>query len=224
MIKIENIKTFGFDVCVDITAPLYWWMEFDAYKVGIAAVPCNAITMQEILSGKEFTMDDFSHEHLEDITAEDMALLGHDFPYYKAHIDMYSALLELNWFRSLYLAADKAMKKDGLSDSEREHAAAQREKFWWLIIQTLPISYNQKRSVILSYDDLSTVYHDRNNLKLSEWFGFCEMIKDLPWSGLITTKREDTELDAKSVARKLELISRVDIALKVLAACGGDNK
>lgn len=175
-------------VAMDITAPLYWWKEFDTYKVGTVANSCS--TMHKIHS-KMFTSDDFSTDHLEDITAEDIALLGINLPNYKNRIDMYQELLNLNWYRSLYMAADEKLKSDGLSASEREHIAAQRKKFWWLMIQKLPSSYNQKRTVTLNYEVLANMYRARKNHKLDEWREFCKMIEDLPYSELITLKMEN---------------------------------
>lgn len=175
-------------VAMDITAPLYWWKEFDTYKVGTVANSCS--TMHKIHS-KEFVMEDFSTDHLEDITAEDIALVGFDTPNYRYHVDMHSELLDLNLFRSLYIAADEKLKSEGLSDSEREHLTAQRKKFWWLMIQKLPSSYNQKRTITLNYEVLANMYRARKYHKLDEWVEFCKMIEDLPYSELITLNPED---------------------------------
>ena len=134
-------------VTVDITAPLYWFKEFDTYKVGTVANSCS--TMHKI-HAKEFTLDDFSHEHLD---------------------DWCNNLLEqtisgLNFYRDKFL------------DTEcKAH--------WWQMIQLLPTSYNQKRTVMLNYQVLKTMYNARRHHKLDEWRNFCDFIKTLPYSELI---------------------------------------
>lgn len=144
-------------VSVDITAPLYWWKEFDTYKVGTVANSCS--TMHKI-HAKEFTLDDFSHEHL-------MAKnLGGDI-----HSGCLSTLKKvinvLNSMRTQFL-----ITKDKF--------------FWWQLIQLLPSSYNQRRTVLLNYQVLKSMYHARKNHKLDEWRIFCDFIKNLPHSELIT--------------------------------------
>lgn len=150
-------------VYVDITAPLYWWKEFDTYKVGTVANSCS--TMHKIHE-KEFTLDDFSYEHL-------MTDGVHCYPLGGgwrglSPIDTLKATIELlNNARQLYLKT-----KD--------------KKYWWQMIQLLPSSYNQKRTVMLNYEVLASMYHQRKNHKLDEWRTFCEWIKTLPCSELIT--------------------------------------
>ena len=164
-------------VYVDILAPLYWWKEFDTYKVGTVANSCS--TMHKIAE-KEFTMEDFSHEHLDDIwdyepEVRDMApiiefetrtdtitnyVLGPD--------DILNLTIKmLNRCRYLYLKT-----KD--------------KKYWWQMIQLLPSSYNQKRTVMLNYEVLANIYKSRRNHKLDEWKDFCKWIEGLPYSELIT--------------------------------------
>lgn len=151
-------------VYADITAPLYWWKEFDTYKVGTVANSCS--TMHKI-HAKEFELDDFSHEHLDSILHK--ARLDND-----ALIDISSndilldTIRALNVYRELFLATkDKA--------------------YWWQMIQLLPSSYNQKRTVMLNYEVLAHMYHDRKDHKLDEWRIFCETMKDqLPLSELFT--------------------------------------
>lgn len=143
-------------VYLDITAPLYWWKEFDTYKVGTVANSCS--TMHKI-ADKEFTKDDFSTEHL----------LG-NAPCYNGYIPV--TVLEcvigaLNESRTLYLET-----KD--------------KKYWWQMIQLLPTSYNQKRTVMLNYEVLANIYKSRRNHKLDEWHTLCEWIESLPYSELIT--------------------------------------
>ena len=138
-------------VYVDITAPLYWWKEFDTYKVGTVANSCS--TMHKI-HDKEFTLDDFSHEHL---TPESCVALEHIM-----------CIMEAN--RKVFLA---------LGGEEAKSA-------WWQMIQLLPSSYNQKRTVMLNYEVLANIYKSRKNHKLDEWKDFCKWIESLPYSELIT--------------------------------------
>lgn len=135
-------------VYLDVTAPLYWWKEFDTYKVGTVANSCS--TMHKI-HAKEFVLDDFSHEHLNDESAEYLSKL----------VDL------LNSYRKLFLE-DK------------------NKSWWWQLIQLLPSSYNQRRTVMLNYAVLRNIYHARRNHKLDEWHTFCDWIESLPYSDLIT--------------------------------------
>ena len=139
-------------VTMDITAPLYWWKEYDTYKVGTVANSCS--TMHKI-QAKEFTLDDFSHEHLLPVVRE---RLEEDIEW-------------LNHYRELY----------------NEH---KDKDFWWQMIQMLPTSYNQKRTVHLNYEVLGTMYHQRRHHKLNEWVDFCDTIKTLPYSEFITREFE----------------------------------
>lgn len=145
-------------VYVDITAPLYWWKEFDTYKIGTV---CNSCSTMHKIHSKEFTWDDFSHEHLTHTDAFHM----------DANEDALNALQvvinALNYNRKKYLET-----KD--------------KTYWWQMIQLLPSSYNQKRTVMLNYEVLASMYHQRKNHKLDEWRTFCEWIKTLPCSELIT--------------------------------------
>ena len=134
-------------VYATITAPLYWWKEFDTYKVGTVANSCS--TMHKIHS-KEFTIEDFSCEKLYDP-------LG----------DLRPTVDRLNVYREKYLETKD--KND-----------------WWQMIQLLPTSYNQKRTVMLNYEVLANIYKSRRNHKLDEWHEFCEWIESLPYSELIT--------------------------------------
>lgn len=141
-------------VYIDITAPLYWWKEFDTYKVGTVANSCS--TMHKI-HAKEFTLEDFSCEKLYDP-------LG----------DLRPIVDRLNVYRERYL--EKKDKND-----------------WWQMIQLLPTSYNQKRTVMLNYEVLANIYKSRRNHKLDEWHTFCDWIEELPYSELITGKEYDVE-------------------------------
>lgn len=176
-------------VYADITAPLYWWKEFDTYKVGTVANSCS--TMHKI-AAKEFTLDDFSCEHLfgkEDMLPIDLRDTGpeNDMALAAVSIDgsecYYTpkGLLQmtcdmLNAYRERYLAAIK-------TDSETGDNA---KDYWWQMIQLLPSSYNQKRTVLLNYEVLANQYKSRKNHKLMEWHVYCDWIKTLPYSNLIT--------------------------------------
>ena len=158
-------------VYADITAPLYWWKEFDTYKVGTVANSCS--TMHKI-ADKEFTLEDFSTKHL-----------------YSDELDFFKELVDrLNGVRELYLESKK--KED-----------------WWQMIQLLPSSYNQKRTVMMNYEVLANIYKSRRNHRLDEWaehdpmiigmdtdegswsfMSFCDWIKTLPYSELITGETE----------------------------------
>lgn len=140
-------------VYMDICAPLYWWKEFDTYKVGSVSNSCS--TMHKI-TAKVFERADFSTDMLTDFDCLD------------------SIIASLNKNRDLYL---KTMDK----------------KYWWQIIQTLPSSYNQKRTVMLSYEVLHKMYNERNSHKLDEWRSFCKKIHELPNSWLITGGRFENE-------------------------------
>lgn len=140
-------------VYMDITAPLYWWKEFDTYKVGTVANSCS--TMHKI-ADREFTPEDFSAEHLR--TA------------YKSALSF--TIENLNIARFNYLQSKD--KED-----------------WWQMIQLLPSSYNQRRTVMLNYEVLANIYKSRRSHRLDEWQDFCETIKALPYSELITGKEAE---------------------------------
>lgn len=162
-------------VYLDITAPLYWWKEFDTYKVGTVANSCS--TMHKI-AAKEFTLDDFSHEHL--FKEDDVGGM-----YYSAtaeeeftSTDVLKVIIEaLNVYRKTYMA----VKADTVSDYDH-----MSKEYWWQMIQLLPSSYNQKRTVMLNYEVLANIYKSRKDHKLDEWHTFCDWIEGLPYSELIT--------------------------------------
>ncbi len=157
-------------VYLDITAPLYWWKEFDTYKVGTVANSCS--TMHKI-AAKEFTLDDFSCEHL---TTQSVECL-------KNTIDL------LNMHRSLYiLKTDK--KVDQYTVMSDECYTKYKKDIWWQMIQLLPSSYNQRRTIMLNYEVLANIYKSRRNHKLDEWHTFCDWIESLPYSELITGKEK----------------------------------
>lgn len=153
-------------VYLDITAPLYWWKEFDTYKVGTVANSCS--TMHKIAE-KEFTLEDFSCEHLvdeENVSYSSNALC---MPYFKSALD--AVIMLLNTARTMYLETKE-------------------KTYWWQMIQLLPSSYNQKRTVMLNYEVLANIYKSRRNHKLDEWHTLCDWIETLPYSELITGKEK----------------------------------
>ena len=155
-------------VYMDITAPLYWWKEFDTYKVGTVANSCS--TMHKI-ADKEFTLDDFSREHL--ITREKPLVEDTDAVEPPNAIWLMNRTIQtLNQYRNLYLHT-------------------KNKKYWWQMIQLLPSSYNQRRTVMLNYEVLANMYKSRRNHKLDEWVDFCAEIERLPHSELITKKEDD---------------------------------
>lgn len=155
-------------VYLDITAPLYWWKEFDTYKVGTVANSCS--TMHKI-AAKEFTLEDFSHEHLFDLMIGDVEFLPTEI--------LENTIICLNECRKRYL---KALKTKNLLVPAKE--------YWWQLIQLLPSSYNQRRTIMLNYEVLANIYKSRRNHKLDEWHTFCDWIESLPYSELITGEKK----------------------------------
>lgn len=149
-------------VSCDIIAPLYWWKEFDTYKVGTVANSCS--TMHKI-QAKEFTLDDFSHEHLD---------------IYREHV-MYAP----NKYR--FSSTDLLkLEIDVLNQCGDKYLETKDKRCWWQMIQLLPSSYNQKRTIMMNYEVLANIYKSRKNHKLDEWRKFCDWIEKLPYSRLIT--------------------------------------
>jgi len=165
-------------VQADITAPLYWWKEYDTYKVGTVANSCS--TMHKIAE-KEFTVDDFSHEHILSIKDVDFPddipltgtpvtgngtanrMIGDDVMYFSPEGALHLTIDVLNACREMYLKTND-------------------KKYWWQMIQLLPSSYNQKRTKDLNYEVLAHMYRDRQHHKLDEWREFCKWIDGLPLS------------------------------------------
>ena len=138
-------------VQLDVTAPLYYFKELDVYKVGTVANSCS--TMHKI-HAKEFTVNDFSHEHIEELTDDD---------YNMAYALLLRTVDTLNYFRTRYLENKEKV-------------------YWWQLIQLLPSSYNQRRTLDLNYEVLRNIYHARRNHKLDEWHTFCDWIETLPYA------------------------------------------
>lgn len=163
-------------VTVDITAPLYWWKEFDTYKVGTVVNSCS--TMHKI-AAKEFTLEDFSCEYLINYggrVSPNYYFTNEDASY--SHARLFKCIIEsLNGARERYL---------DYSSRGPEYASRAKEA-WWQMIQLLPSSYNQKRTVMLNYEVLANIYKSRRNHKLDEWsVGFIRWIERLPYSEIIT--------------------------------------
>ena len=166
-------------VYVRITAPLYWWKEFDTYKVGTVTNSCS--TMHKI-AAKEFTHDDFSCEHLvsgwpsKDIKGIDIVIPGP-----LENLDLTISLL--NNIREKYL--------DALKTEQETITQGYAKDIWWQMIQLLPSSYNQTRNVMINYEVLANIYRQRKDHKLDEWRKLCAWIKTLPYSELITGENND---------------------------------
>lgn len=160
-------------VYLDITAPLYWWKEFDTYKVGTVANSCS--TMHKI-AAKEFTLDDFSHEHLVDDLDVRIEIGGTDHRDTGPMEVLGMTIDVLNHYREKYLVATKT----------EEYTSLPAKDIWWQMIQLLPSSYNQKRTVMLNYEVLANIYKSRRHHKLDEWHTLCDRIENLPYSELIT--------------------------------------
>lgn len=185
-------------VYLDITAPLYWWKEFDTYKVGTVANSCS--TMHKIAE-KEFEISDFSCEHLmsfdnSNYWEEDSDNACFIDPGKKEVVVPRSLILNyiipmLNVARDKYNEASKKLKRTDLTEAERKHVMAQKKLFWWQMIQLLPSSYNQRRTVMLNYEVLANIYKSRRNHKLDEWHIFCDWVESLPYSELIVGKSND---------------------------------
>lgn len=162
-------------VYVDITAPLYWWKEFDTYKVGTVANSCS--TMHKI-HAKEFVREDFSYDHLigdRGLCWSEGMIAGPECN--NSPMDVLDIIIDaLNIYRQKYLTAVKTEEYTGLPAKD----------IWWQMIQLLPSSYNQKRTVMLNYEVLAGIYQHRRNHKLDEWREVCRWIESLPYSELIT--------------------------------------
>lgn len=146
------------NVTMDILAPLYWWKEFDTYKVGTVA---NSTSSMHKIHAKEFSMSDFSVDHLHNISRK----------------MLYETICLLNHYRDLYVNYEPVIAEtEGFTD---------KKEIWWQMIQLLPSSYNQLRTVQMNYEVLSNIYHARKDHKLDEWREFCKIIEGLPYSEVI---------------------------------------
>lgn len=174
-------------VYVDLTAPLYWWKEFDTYKVGTVANSCS--TMHKIAE-KEFTLDDFSHEHL--ISQGNMDFLNRFDVGCSVALDTGIYDMPSNdTFKKPMMPMDiLQVIVDSLNQCRNIYLKTHDKKYWWQMIQLLPSSYNQKRTVMLNYEVLANIYKSRKDHKLDEWREFCEWIEELPYSEIITGKEK----------------------------------
>ena len=158
-------------VTCDITAPLYWWKEADTYKIGTVADSCS--TMHKI-ADKEFTLDDFSHEHL---TEEVVNVTWNDQDYHD-------------------MAFDHLCDTVGLLNAYRDKYLETKDKvYWWQLIQLLPSSYNQKRTWMGNYQVLKRIYYARKDHKLDEWRQFCKWVEGLPYAALLMRIIDTEEFD-----------------------------
>jgi hypothetical protein len=188
------------NVTLDITAPLYWWKEFDAYKIGTVANSCS--TMHKI-HAKEFTPEDFSCEHLfrdpAEIVAQNIDIP--DFPNREEEIEWnyergaYSSYEDGNEFED-WVASDYAMDLLNTTISAMNYYRSKfletkDKRYWWQLIQLLPSSYNQRRTVQVNYEVLAGIYPKRKDHKLDEWHIFCDWIKTLPYSEIITLEENE---------------------------------
>lgn len=201
-------------VYVRITAPLYWWKEFDTYKVGTVANSCS--TMHKIAE-KEFTMEDFSCEHLLDSNIYCYPLGGGWRGI--SPVDTLKATVELlNTARETYIRYDAVLKQNALyginPEATRKEIKMKQKKIWWQMIQLLPSSYNQTRNVMLNYEVLANIYRQRKNHKLDEWREFCKWIGELPYSELIIDNNEKKSEDSISDWMKMVNNMVIDILLK----------
>ena len=156
-------------VYLDITAPLYWWKEFDTYKVGTVANSCS--TMHKI-HAKEFALEDFSYEHL----------------FYEGLSELVAIIDGLNKYRDIYINGGELVTGP-IGNQEIRKFDSKDKGIWWQMIQMLPTSYNQKRTVMLNYEVLRNMYFARRFHKLDEWHEFCEWIEKLPYAYLITMNK-----------------------------------
>lgn len=160
-------------VYMDITAPLYWWKEFDTYKIGTVANSCS--TMHKI-HDKEFTLEDFSCEHL---LADFDLDLGDGVKIRSGRYPWGSEVSIRNLEATIYT----------LNIYRKKYLETKDKEYWWQMIQLLPSAYNQKRTVMLNYEVLINMYHNRKNHKLDEWHNFCEWIETLPYKELICSEK-----------------------------------
>ena len=174
-------------VYLDITAPLYWWKEFDTYKVGTVANSCS--TMHKI-HAKEFTLEDFSCEHLVD-EKDGWIQDKKGQLWWPSSTHMETTINLLNAYRYNYLET-------------------KNKSYWWQMIQLLPSSYNQKRTVMLNYEVLANMYKSRKNHKLDEWREFCKWIEELPYSELITGKFDESNYEEDKLDLILKQAKEID--------------
>lgn len=220
------------DVYVDITAPLYWWKEFKTYRVGrafgddepdILPIPedylefdieMNSCSTMHKIHSKEFTLEDFSHEHLMNFDNSNYWEEDDDNSCFidKKEVIVPMALLGdyiipmLNVARQKYVEVSAEINKCHFNELEKKaRLVALQKQYWWQMIQLLPSSYNQKRTLKLTYEVLANMYKSRRNHKLDEWHTFCDWIESLPYSELITgSECKKSSRDGKRLQRAVE--------------------
>ena len=183
-------------VYMDITAPLYWWKEFDTYKVGTVANSCS--TMHKIAE-KEFTLEDFSCEHLfavesgeDDDRVDENTIWLDDI--FKVEDSMMDEIGTMNGITPVATSIELLSGIVTYFNTCRENFLETHDKkYWWQMIQLLPSSYNQKRTVMVNYEVLANIYKSRKNHKLDEWVGFCKLLTTFPYSELITMEYKEEE-------------------------------
>lgn len=162
-------------VHVTVNAPLYWWKEFETYRVGVASNPSdiefNSCSTMHKIHAKEFVKDDFSCEHL----------------HWTSDQTLDEVIYRLNYWRDIYLNGGCVEHYKGREDKEFE---PKNKDVWWQMIQLLPSSFNQKRTIYMNYQVLYEIYEWRRNHKLDEWHTFCHWIEELPYSELIIGEQE----------------------------------
>ena len=186
-------------VYVDITAPLYWWKEADTYRIGVEKNSCS--TMHKI-HDKEFTLEDFSHEHLISDSNSDYDL---DAYLFAEETDGF----EVGW--SPLSVLEHTIR--AMNVNREAYIETKDKRYWWQMIQLLPSSYNQKRTMMISYEALADIYEWRRNHKLDEWREVCEWIESLPYSEIIT----------QPIVEKDNIQKRIDAIYKLRAETTDDS-
>ena len=166
-------------VYLDITAPLYWWKEFSTYKVGTVANSCSTM---HCIHKKEFTLEDFSCEHLDADLEDDKGIIPWNDLYMVNDVEGTSTYMSNKNLMSLIIEV--------LNFYRYKYNATKDKKYWWQMIQLLPSSYNQKRTVMCNYEVLCNMYKSRRNHKLDCWHTLCDWMETLPYSELITGEKE----------------------------------
>ena len=186
------------NVTMDITAPLYYFKELDTYKVGTV---CNSCSTMHKIQAKEFTLEDFSYEHLED--NEYCAYCEDPDSYERRYIPLNSFKIldltidALNYWRDKYNDATEKLKQDIWTQEKKKYLKGRQKDFWWQMIQLLPSSYNQRRTYQFNYEVLSHIYFDRKDHKLDCWHQFCDVIKSLPYADDIIIGEEDSDKESE---------------------------
>lgn len=170
-------------VYMTINAPLYWWKEFDTYKIGTV---CNSCSTMHKIHAKEFAIEDFSWDHIMGGYGEDVPFLADPNDPQNAFTPENICALTVNMLNACRLKYLEAKTKPMKEEAKR---AGLVKDYWWQMIQLLPSSYNQKRTIMLNYEVLANIYRWRKDHKLDEWKTLCKEIEKLPYSELITGEK-----------------------------------